>query len=213
MAPPTTSMTHPTQSLTRSRYFPHPPLSIAHPRPLQLFRKEAIFRKMKHYAREHQRGLARIAELERRKSTCEAGLAAISACWAQVWLHRSSLACLLDRSHSSSKLSAFWPGRRTFLSPITVNTSLRPLKSLFTQPSHSPLPQSSSASRHISQKTPRPMSTPFSNIVVWPPTTWSPVLLSSIGPPILPFSTMRCIQSAKLHGQRWARCVLLLYVF
>ncbi|KAF8813812.1 BRE1-domain-containing protein [Phlegmacium glaucopus] len=49
-----------------------------------LFRKEAIYRRMKHYSREHERSQARIQELERRKSTCEAGLAAMSACWAQL---------------------------------------------------------------------------------------------------------------------------------
>ncbi|KAF8894030.1 hypothetical protein BD779DRAFT_1797962 [Infundibulicybe gibba] len=51
---------------------------------LELFRKEAIFRRMKHYSRENERCQARIAELERRKNTCEAGLAAISACWTQL---------------------------------------------------------------------------------------------------------------------------------
>ena len=39
---------------------------------------------MKHYSREHERSKARIQELERRKNICEAGLAAMSACWAQV---------------------------------------------------------------------------------------------------------------------------------
>ncbi|KAG5654397.1 hypothetical protein H0H81_003221 [Sphagnurus paluster] len=51
---------------------------------LELFRKEAIFRRMKHYSREHERGQSRIAELERRKHTCEAGLAAMTACWNQL---------------------------------------------------------------------------------------------------------------------------------
>ncbi|KAF9469928.1 BRE1 E3 ubiquitin ligase-domain-containing protein [Collybia nuda] len=51
---------------------------------LELFRKEAIFRRMKHYSRENERSQARITELERRKNTCEAGLAAMSACWAQL---------------------------------------------------------------------------------------------------------------------------------
>ncbi|KAJ2917788.1 hypothetical protein MD484_g2643, partial [Candolleomyces efflorescens] len=51
---------------------------------LEKFRKEAIFRRMKHYHRENERNLARIEELERRKTTCEAGLAAISACWSQL---------------------------------------------------------------------------------------------------------------------------------
>ncbi|KAF9010533.1 BRE1 E3 ubiquitin ligase-domain-containing protein [Cyathus striatus] len=51
---------------------------------LELFRKEAIYRRMKYYSRENERNQTRIAELERRKNTCEAGLAAISACWAQL---------------------------------------------------------------------------------------------------------------------------------
>ena len=51
---------------------------------LEVFRKEAIYRRMRHYARENERQDARIAELEQRKTTCEAGLAAMSACWAQL---------------------------------------------------------------------------------------------------------------------------------
>ncbi|KAF8973107.1 BRE1 E3 ubiquitin ligase-domain-containing protein [Flammula alnicola] len=51
---------------------------------LELFRKEAIYRRMRHYSKEHERSKARIQELEQRKSTCEAGLAAMSACWAQL---------------------------------------------------------------------------------------------------------------------------------
>ncbi|EAU91038.2 hypothetical protein CC1G_03206 [Coprinopsis cinerea okayama7 len=51
---------------------------------LENFRKEAIYRRMKHYSRENERNLARIEDLERRKETCEAGLAAMSACWAQL---------------------------------------------------------------------------------------------------------------------------------
>ncbi|KAF8635226.1 hypothetical protein AX17_004001 [Amanita inopinata Kibby_2008] len=53
-------------------------------RNLESFRKEAIYRRMKYYSRENDRNLARIAELERRKNTCEAGLTAISACWSQL---------------------------------------------------------------------------------------------------------------------------------
>lgn len=49
-----------------------------------MFRKDAIYRRMKYYAREHERSEARVAELERRRSTCEAGLAALEACWTQV---------------------------------------------------------------------------------------------------------------------------------
>lgn len=39
---------------------------------------------MKHYSRELQRSQSRVEQLESRKNTCEAGLAAISACWSQV---------------------------------------------------------------------------------------------------------------------------------
>jgi E3 ubiquitin-protein ligase BRE1 len=52
----------------------------------QLFRKEAIFRRMKHYSREHERSQAQIAELEQRRTTCEAGMVAIAACWEQVFV-------------------------------------------------------------------------------------------------------------------------------
>ncbi|KIM45233.1 hypothetical protein M413DRAFT_441916 [Hebeloma cylindrosporum] len=51
---------------------------------LETFRKEAIYRRMMHYSKEHERSRARIRELEQRKSTCEAGLAAMTACWAQL---------------------------------------------------------------------------------------------------------------------------------
>ncbi|KAH7888505.1 BRE1 E3 ubiquitin ligase-domain-containing protein [Phlebopus sp. FC_14] len=51
---------------------------------LELFRKDAIFRRMRHYSRENERSQARIAQLEQRKSTCEAGLVAIAACWEQL---------------------------------------------------------------------------------------------------------------------------------
>ena len=39
---------------------------------------------MKHYSREAERSQARVADLERRFSTCQAGLAALEACWTQV---------------------------------------------------------------------------------------------------------------------------------
>lgn len=39
---------------------------------------------MKHYSRENERSQAKITELERRRNTCEAGLAALEACWTQV---------------------------------------------------------------------------------------------------------------------------------
>ncbi|CAL1706865.1 unnamed protein product [Somion occarium] len=51
---------------------------------LEMFRKDAIYRRMKHYSRENERSQAKIVELERRRSTCEAGLAALEACWTQL---------------------------------------------------------------------------------------------------------------------------------
>ncbi|KAK0212838.1 hypothetical protein DFS33DRAFT_1284803 [Desarmillaria ectypa] len=51
---------------------------------LENFRKEAIYRRMKHYFREYERSQSRVVELERRRDTCETGLAAISACWSQL---------------------------------------------------------------------------------------------------------------------------------
>ncbi|KAL4074257.1 BRE1 E3 ubiquitin ligase-domain-containing protein [Scleroderma citrinum] len=51
---------------------------------LELFRKDAIFRRMRHYSRENERSQARIVQLEQRKNSCEAGLVAIAACWQQL---------------------------------------------------------------------------------------------------------------------------------
>ncbi|KAF4599455.1 E3 ubiquitin-protein ligase bre1 [Pleurotus pulmonarius] len=51
---------------------------------LEQFRKEAIYRRMKHYSREYERSEARVAELERRKQSCEAGVAIMAACWSQL---------------------------------------------------------------------------------------------------------------------------------
>ncbi|KDQ57820.1 hypothetical protein JAAARDRAFT_178316 [Jaapia argillacea MUCL 33604] len=51
---------------------------------LELFRKEAIFRRMKHYSRECERSQSRIAQLEQRRAVCEAGLTAMQACWQQL---------------------------------------------------------------------------------------------------------------------------------
>ncbi|RPD59927.1 BRE1-domain-containing protein [Lentinus tigrinus ALCF2SS1-6] len=51
---------------------------------IELFRKEAIFRRMRHYSREAERSQARVADLERRFNTCQAGLAALEACWTQL---------------------------------------------------------------------------------------------------------------------------------
>ena len=55
------------------------------------------------YSRENERYQIRIAELERRKNTCEASYAAIVTCWTQVSLPQS-LAFMLnsgDWSHIS----------------------------------------------------------------------------------------------------------------
>ncbi|KIK80873.1 hypothetical protein PAXRUDRAFT_833269 [Paxillus rubicundulus Ve08.2h10] len=65
---------------------------------LELFRKDAIFRRMKHYSRENERSQVRIAQLEQRKSTCEAGLVAIAACWEQLVETIRTLAPLDDIS-------------------------------------------------------------------------------------------------------------------
>jgi len=49
-----------------------------------MFRKEAIFRRMRYYSRESERCQIRIVDLERQKLKCEAGLAAMETCWQQV---------------------------------------------------------------------------------------------------------------------------------
>ncbi|TFK86628.1 BRE1-domain-containing protein [Polyporus arcularius HHB13444] len=51
---------------------------------IELFRKEAIFRRMRYYSREAERSQARVEDLERRFNTCQAGLAALEACWTQL---------------------------------------------------------------------------------------------------------------------------------
>ncbi|KAF5393233.1 hypothetical protein D9757_000741 [Collybiopsis confluens] len=51
---------------------------------LELFRKEAIYRRMLHYSRQNEASQQRISELEARKNAREAGLAAMSACWTQL---------------------------------------------------------------------------------------------------------------------------------
>ena len=60
------------------------PVLIQFVAPFQQFRKEAIFRRMRHYSRENERSQARISELEHLKSTYEASLAVMGACWTQV---------------------------------------------------------------------------------------------------------------------------------
>ncbi|KAJ8462214.1 hypothetical protein ONZ51_g11039 [Trametes cubensis] len=73
---------------------------------VELFRKEAIYRRMKHYSREAERSQARVAELERRRTQCEAGLAALEACWTQfgaAYWH-DTLPCIRDLTvHVSSE--------------------------------------------------------------------------------------------------------------
>ncbi|KAF8919838.1 BRE1 E3 ubiquitin ligase-domain-containing protein [Mucidula mucida] len=71
---------------------------------LELFRKEAIYRKMKHYSRELDRSQAQIQELEWRRSQCEAGLAAISACWAQILVTVQTLAKPEDMPSPSERV-------------------------------------------------------------------------------------------------------------
>ncbi|KAG8734547.1 E3 ubiquitin-protein ligase bre1 [Ceratobasidium sp. 423] len=61
---------------------------LAHDEPkdenLEAFRKEALYRRMRHYARELERTQATASELEKRKNVCEAGMAAMEACWNQL---------------------------------------------------------------------------------------------------------------------------------
>ena len=71
------------------RLFPPPTAAALTARPgfvfcAQLFRKEAIFRRMRHYARAGDRSAARVAELERLTGSYEASLALMGACWTQV---------------------------------------------------------------------------------------------------------------------------------
>ncbi|KAF8577106.1 BRE1-domain-containing protein [Ramaria rubella] len=51
---------------------------------IETFRKEAIYRRMKHYSRENERAQDQIAELEKRRDALEANVAAIGACWEQL---------------------------------------------------------------------------------------------------------------------------------
>ncbi|KAF7792349.1 hypothetical protein EIP86_003385 [Pleurotus ostreatoroseus] len=67
---------------------------------LEMFRKDAIYRRMKHYSRENEKSLAKIAELERRRDTCEAGLAALEACWTQ-----TLITCYKDVYDLTSRVS------------------------------------------------------------------------------------------------------------
>lgn len=51
---------------------------------LQMFRKQAIYRRMKFYSREHERAQAQITELEKRRDFLQANFTLIAACWEQV---------------------------------------------------------------------------------------------------------------------------------
>ncbi|KAH7108505.1 hypothetical protein BKA62DRAFT_682424 [Auriculariales sp. MPI-PUGE-AT-0066] len=51
---------------------------------LEAFRKEAIYRRMRHYAREHARDQNRIEQLEAAKLTYHVGMRAIESCWSQL---------------------------------------------------------------------------------------------------------------------------------
>ncbi|KAF8520418.1 hypothetical protein BU17DRAFT_89013 [Hysterangium stoloniferum] len=51
---------------------------------VESFRKDAIYRRMKHYSRENDRAHEQIAVLEKRRDILEANLLAISACWEQL---------------------------------------------------------------------------------------------------------------------------------
>ena len=53
---------------------------------VQAYRKEAIYRRMRHYAREHDRDQRRIDDLQAAKATYQAGMRAIESCWNQVQL-------------------------------------------------------------------------------------------------------------------------------
>jgi E3 ubiquitin-protein ligase BRE1 len=72
----------------------------AHLSVFQAFRKEALYRRMRHYARELERTQATADEFEKRKNVCEAGMAAMEACWNQVGIYlfilfRPNLQCML----------------------------------------------------------------------------------------------------------------------
>jgi E3 ubiquitin-protein ligase BRE1 len=62
--------------------------------PFQSFRKEAIFRRMKHYSRENERAQDTITELEKRRHALEANVAAIGACWEKVYLCSVCNSCM-----------------------------------------------------------------------------------------------------------------------
>ncbi|KAJ4483234.1 hypothetical protein J3R30DRAFT_3447116 [Lentinula aciculospora] len=111
---------------------------------LELFRKEAIFRRMLHYSRLNEASQKRISELEERKNTCEAGLAAISACWIQLV---DAIRVLVDS-----------PVKQELGQPIELSPSTQDLQELFTLSryvSDDSMPELKSAlekSRHATQE-------------------------------------------------------------
>ncbi|KAG8986046.1 Allantoicase, partial [Tulasnella sp. 427] len=58
---------------------------------LERFRKEAIFRRMKHYSRRSDDGSRKVQTLEKRLRKSEAVVAAVEACWNQLVNHAQSL--------------------------------------------------------------------------------------------------------------------------
>ncbi|KZV81614.1 hypothetical protein EXIGLDRAFT_844460 [Exidia glandulosa HHB12029] len=73
---------------------------------LELFRKEAIFRRMRHYAREHERGRRRVEELEAAQETYLAGMQAIETCWNQLVAEIRALVSVDDIPKSSLRSNA-----------------------------------------------------------------------------------------------------------
>ena len=65
---------------------PSSPLFTSFPSIRQTFQKEAIYRQMREYQRQHTRSSARVSELERRKHALEAGLQGVEVCWSEVSL-------------------------------------------------------------------------------------------------------------------------------
>ncbi|KAL7409085.1 BRE1 E3 ubiquitin ligase-domain-containing protein [Mrakia frigida] len=51
---------------------------------VETFQKEAIYRQMREYQRQHTRSSARVSELERRKHALEAGLEGVEVCWSEL---------------------------------------------------------------------------------------------------------------------------------
>ncbi|EJD35307.1 hypothetical protein AURDEDRAFT_188795 [Auricularia subglabra TFB-10046 SS5] len=68
---------------------------------LELFRKEAIYRRMRHYAREHERGRRRIEQLEAARETYQASMLAIETCWNQLISEIRALVTLDDNKSSA----------------------------------------------------------------------------------------------------------------